>query len=302
MGIGKALKAVVSLHRQSAALMFSLIGACKALEMAWNRIHAWLEAYGSCQSQKDSVFFEQLQSSIDAGKIVLECLQQDLEPYTHIGCNAAWKTIFKESEFKDHCTRLNLHVSSLHLLLATANLYVCYLILSIGLLIVSRPQPKARNLVCDCLRPVFRKDEESAWTIVATRAGSSRVSFNSVPRTVEDETDSIWSDRPFSFTDDLLTAPVYKRLLLSMLNSPRQSKNVDTATCSASVKSASNRQTLSSTSQPDSTHESCITFKDRRSLASTVIPTNTMNATDGDQMQVAAEAAREPSAQVSSPT
>lgn len=127
VNIGRMLTTVVSLHKQSAALVYSLIGATKAIEVALNRIHAWLEAYNFPQGGDGSSFFEQLMASIDAGHIILGVLSQDLKPYTHLrlgrtSVSGRWKLALDESLFRNHCANLNLQVSSLHLLLATANL------------------------------------------------------------------------------------------------------------------------------------------------------------------------------------
>jgi ankyrin repeat protein len=73
-------------------------------------------------------------------------------------------------------------------------------------------------VLCDCPRPVFRKDEESAWTIVASAACSSLLTNQSASSDVRDDDASLHSAKHFSFTDDLLTAPVYKRVTLNMLS------------------------------------------------------------------------------------
>jgi hypothetical protein len=125
--ITKTLTAVVNTHRQSAALIYSLIGACKAIEVSWKRIHAWIEAHSFANSGQDASFLEQLAGSIDVAHIILDTLQQDLEPYTHVkpgerSALGTWRALLNESTFRDHCVRLNLQVSSTHLLLATAEL------------------------------------------------------------------------------------------------------------------------------------------------------------------------------------
>jgi hypothetical protein len=127
LGIGKLLTTVVNTHRQSAALIYSLIGACKAIEVAWGRIHASIETHCLADSEEDTSFREQLQDAVEVGQIILGTLHEDLEPYKNVkpGQESASRTLralLHESTLRDHCTRLNLQVSSLHLLLATANL------------------------------------------------------------------------------------------------------------------------------------------------------------------------------------
>jgi Ankyrin repeats (3 copies) len=290
LSISKTLTTVVNTHRQSAALIYSLIGACKAIELAWQRIHVWIEAHSFAESGQDSSFLEQLVESIDVAHAVLSTLQQDLEPYTlnpgQKSASGTWRALLNETTLRDHCVRLNLQVSSTHLLLATANLLVPpkKAFTLAGVLMSSRPQPKTRNLVCDCLRPVFRKDEESAWTIVATRAPSSRDSLSSLSKTKEDNSDSTWSFGSFAFINDLLTAPVYKRVVLSALQPPKASQKFYGV-----PPSAYKDQTLPRKSPAASIHESCITITNRQSLAPTA--TNCINTTDGDSVLLAANAA-----------
>jgi hypothetical protein len=129
VSVGRTLTTVVNTHRQHAALIYSLIGACKAVEVAWKRIHAWSEAQSCPNDVPDSSFYEQLMGSIDVGRIILDSLQQDLEPFTHVipgqkSASGTLRALLNESTLRDHCVRLNLQVSSLHLLLATSTLSV----------------------------------------------------------------------------------------------------------------------------------------------------------------------------------
>jgi hypothetical protein len=127
LSVGKTLTNVVNTHNQYTALLYSLIGACKAIEVAWNRISAWIEANRFDDCEEDASFYEQLMDSIDAGKVILGILQEDLEPYTQVkpgekSATGTWRALLNETTLRDHCGRLNLQVSSLHLLLATTNL------------------------------------------------------------------------------------------------------------------------------------------------------------------------------------
>lgn len=40
--ISHILRSIVASYNQSAAIMYSLIGACRAIEVAWSRINAWI--------------------------------------------------------------------------------------------------------------------------------------------------------------------------------------------------------------------------------------------------------------------
>jgi Ankyrin repeats (many copies) len=99
---------------------------------------------------------------------------------------------------------------------------------------ISRRVPEARNVLCDCLKSVFRKDEESAWTIVASRAHSSSYTYESGISDAKDDDESIYSTRHFTFTNDLLTAPVYRRLALHELSRPNSTRDPNAASsCNA---------------------------------------------------------------------
>jgi hypothetical protein len=158
-----------------------------------------------------------------------------------------------------------------------------------SVLIWSRPQPKTRGLVYDCLRPVFRKDEESAWTIVATEAASSRDSFDSISVNKETRRNSISSVRSFAFINDLLTAPVYKRLALSALQPAKPSQRSHKTLPSPSVEATSNEQTPDDKSQTASVHKSCISTSNRQRRATAT--TNRLETADVDPVQLAVDVA-----------
>ena len=127
--IGQTLRTIVSTHRQSAALIYSLIGACQAIELAWNRIETWIMTQPASTDASDSPFYDRLAALIEVGRIVLEALQQDIGQDATVkpgqtSLHTTWKVLLNEHNFRDHCTRLNLQLQSLHLLLATASLSV----------------------------------------------------------------------------------------------------------------------------------------------------------------------------------
>jgi hypothetical protein len=64
----------VATHKQGEALIYSLIEACQAIEVAWNRISTWLESQSSATYASDSSFYDQLATLIEVGKIVLGAL------------------------------------------------------------------------------------------------------------------------------------------------------------------------------------------------------------------------------------
>lgn len=130
--IGKTLTSCVKTYQRSALIIYSLISACQGIEIAWNSIHTWVESQAGSDSV-DDVLLNQLESAIEVGTILLTALRQDLDPYDSsqvlppsISNWQKLKSVLDEDVFKDHCIRLNLQVSTLHLLLAATTLLVIY--------------------------------------------------------------------------------------------------------------------------------------------------------------------------------
>ncbi|MCJ1430899.1 hypothetical protein MMC27_000249, partial [Xylographa pallens] len=86
------------------------------------------------------------------------------------------------------------------------------------------------EVVLDILKPVFRKDEESAWTIVNSRAPYSASTRARTPawrpgssicigskNSVAMQDDQPSSNKRFDFENDLILGPVYKRILFAQL-------------------------------------------------------------------------------------
>lgn len=105
-----------------------------------------------------------------------------------------------------------------------------------------RTSPQIQGVFLDILRPVFRKDEETAWTIANSRTRSSRLPSSRVPSSRAPNRDRMSTWRPglsiiptsnrnslavadfqssqckrFDFEDDLILGPVYKRVLFAQL-------------------------------------------------------------------------------------
>ena len=125
--IGQTLNGMVAAYSQSAAVIYSLIGACKAIELAWKRLRCWVDSQSEKTYAKDSAFYDQLATCIEVGQVVLGALQRDLEKDTNTqpgqtSVRSTLRLLLSEETLRDHCTRLMLQNSSLQLLLATASL------------------------------------------------------------------------------------------------------------------------------------------------------------------------------------
>lgn len=77
--IGQILTSVAASYNRGAALIYSLIGACQAIEVAWSCINAWIRCQTATMYAGDSSFYDQLAAAIEVGKVVLGALQKDLE-------------------------------------------------------------------------------------------------------------------------------------------------------------------------------------------------------------------------------
>lgn len=275
--IGQTLRNIVATYNHNTVLLYSLIGACQAIEVAWNRISAWINCQSLTTYANDSSFYEQLAASIDIGKVVLDALQQDLKKHStiiNLGLSSVLrkgKVLLDENVLRDHCTRLNLQLSSLHLLLATTSLSVssnrCIRVSRL-LKHQTRTIHGARDVLCECLKPVFRKDEESAWTIVASTGRSSLHTSENVSNDVKADNESTYSIKYFSFTNDLLTAPVYKRLTLNLLSRPRTVQGLEDISPSNVSAHFANRAFHSAQPKALKSQDSAITTMRRQTVPS----------------------------------
>ncbi|KAK7890070.1 hypothetical protein LTR67_008535 [Exophiala xenobiotica] len=206
-------------------VVLDLVTTCQALETAWRRIHDWASAQQLQSTTADSIFGELL-AYHENSKIVLGALHSDLEHADgasrspgsswRFGSRTKVRFVLHEKGLKDHGERLNHQISSLNLLLSTAQL----------------TSPKVQEVVLDILKPIFRKDEDSAWTVANSRIPDSKASTRARPSVRHPGasmiTESRFNDaavpdnkafeyKRFDFENDLIIGPVYKRVLFAQL-------------------------------------------------------------------------------------
>ena len=79
-----------------------------------------------------------------------------------------------------------------------------------------------QNIVVDVFQPIFRKDEETAWTIVQSKQTTKpppSTKYSESVRSALKEHETIKHSGPkFTFENDLFLSPVYKRVLLRSLS------------------------------------------------------------------------------------
>ncbi len=86
-----------------------------------------------------------------------------------------------------------------------------------------------QTVVIELLQPVFRKDEESAWTVIQSRPSTRRpvssIFTGSNRSSLQVQNDGENHSRRFTFENDLILAPVYKRMLFRCLSAPETIKS-----------------------------------------------------------------------------
>jgi hypothetical protein len=120
-------------YRDSEIIILDLVSTCQAFEIAWRRIHDWASSWvgKSSETQADSIL-RHLVAYHETGSFVLQALNAELMKITQPS-NSLWRLSpkGKKSKFSvvlhrqglnDHTNILNHQVSSLNLLLSTAQL------------------------------------------------------------------------------------------------------------------------------------------------------------------------------------
>ena len=94
----------------------------------------------------------------------------------------------------------------------------------------SRPSVPLQGAIIEAYQPIFRKDEETAWTIIQTRKTTKMKSCHS--SISSDINSSVGTDpspesapKCFAFDNELFLGPVYKRLLLAKLCGSKNKEN-----------------------------------------------------------------------------
>jgi hypothetical protein len=65
--LGQSLRDIVTVYKQSPEIIYSMIGPCQAIEVAWNRINSWVNCQFVTADTEDSAFYDQLTTSIEVG-------------------------------------------------------------------------------------------------------------------------------------------------------------------------------------------------------------------------------------------
>ena len=120
-------------YKDSEIIILDLASTCQAFEIAWRRIHDWASSWvgNPSETQADSIF-RHLVAYHETGSLVLKALNTELMKITQPS-NPLWRlspkskknrfsVVLHRQGLKDHTDILNHQVSSLNLLLSTAQL------------------------------------------------------------------------------------------------------------------------------------------------------------------------------------
>ena len=195
----KTLNDVASKFKQSKLTVLSLVQQLEIVQLAWERIDRWSQAYtesgnGSGMHQEDEKLFQRLQTSIEVGYMVIEALEEDLlhisRQIDNLGLRGKMSIVWNENALNAHRDRLGHQVQAMTCLLQTVNLEFA----------------GSRRDVLRLTEPTLLKSDESAYSIVPSRR-SSRISLS----TVGSVKTASMQYKHLEFEDSLFTARVYKR-------------------------------------------------------------------------------------------
>ncbi|KAL8693450.1 MAG: hypothetical protein Q9218_001721 [Villophora microphyllina] len=179
----------------------SMSAGLETIQWTWSRIAKILEDWHDCGGEWQggvTDVVDQINRSLAGGALVISALEEELKPYkdksqhTNFSLRTRTKIVWNERTLKDHQDRIRDQVSSMNLLLS----------------VLRMPEAAIRQELFDHGREVFRKSDESAYTIVGSLSSRSIRDRKSLL--------SFASEKPLvyhklSIDDDLFTAGVYKR-------------------------------------------------------------------------------------------
>ena len=125
--VTKTLVGLRDSYEEAELVLLDLATTCRTFEIAWKRIHIWASDH-MCQGVDP--IFEQLLSYHETSQIVLSAFKAELQQLEPTSMNTTRRLSFKnkarsvlhEQSLKDHGDRLHRQISSLNLLLSTAQL------------------------------------------------------------------------------------------------------------------------------------------------------------------------------------
>ena len=128
--IVQTVSGVIKKFQNAPLVLHSIVTTCKAIQVAWDRIHNWATSELANRDQGDPIF-DDLIMFVEAGRVLLEALREELDleefsfqPKPNWTRMERYHVVSKEQALKDCCGQLAAQVASLNLLLSAARLYV----------------------------------------------------------------------------------------------------------------------------------------------------------------------------------
>ncbi|KAI4225086.1 MAG: hypothetical protein L6R36_004176 [Xanthoria steineri] len=203
---------VTDMYKNANLTVVSLSTGLETIQWAWGRIEAILETWTDDQSpvtqpSLDTDTFQQLNRSLEAGRMVIAALEKDLMPLTRESAQGhesatgreilnRVQVIWNTTALRDHQERIRDQMNSMTLMISVLKL----------------PDALTRRQSLNVNVDLLRKSDESAHTIVPSRLSISNPSVSSPDGSlVSEASESSLIYRELAFDDDLFTARVYKR-------------------------------------------------------------------------------------------
>ena len=227
---------VTDMYKNANLTVASLSTGLETIQWAWGRIEAILETWTEgqprvTQPSLDTDTFQQLNRSLEAGRMVIAALEEDLMPlirdFTQGHGSATSReilnrvqVIWNATALRDHQERIRDQMNSMTLMISLLKLWVSLNLtwksasfLSSLYSVYHRPGALTPRQSLNANVDVLRKSDESAHTIVPSRLSVSTPSIwsHTDDSVVSEASESSLIYRELAFEDDLFTARVYKR-------------------------------------------------------------------------------------------
>lgn len=123
-GAVKKLNDIASKYKNSKLTIMSITGNLDAMQLAWDKIGAWIQAYSPGESSDDDGFVTRMTRFLETGELVMEALEEDLLGFNgdELGIPQRAKLLWNEGTFLDHQNRIRDQATTMSLLLQAIQL------------------------------------------------------------------------------------------------------------------------------------------------------------------------------------
>ena len=120
----KSLNHIAGLYKMARISIVSMVQNLETIQLAWRRIGQWSEDYFPCGDPENDDFMLRLEGFLDAGKLVMDALEEELLAYDTDQMNFVQrsKMIWNEGVLQSHQSRIRDQAVSMTLLLQAIQL------------------------------------------------------------------------------------------------------------------------------------------------------------------------------------